>query len=593
MTRENNIKILSPGLKYKSAPEVDSYVNVPLSQTSKNLTEYDRSQIIDLVDVFDKEREKSVLFRPLAKITFLFKNTYVGETNYRPFYENLYYVNALASSRQFCETGNENVYWSGYPLYNEFDLTRTDNDTPGYTEPNTNGHINFISTSASSYNWNFFMSYPYDNVQRGMTAIEPVTEQNLIWNSANGIPFIIYNSTYNGQNLISFRSVCRHGLSVGEFVELSISYDGRNVFQISNLGDGTYGSNDFIFSIPNFGYTGTTFLSGTKGTAKRVLDDNNVESTKSEYYVRRNKILTKNSDALITNAGFELNPFKVIKQYEPSATTPNYISRVSVKEGSQSYNLSFSDNISTENLVDNQKRPLSELFFSFQWIGYLGWTSKPTFGSKALKQGWEFNLPTYQGKPTPWWTNNPQLQNTNSYTSIQTSSYTKPGNPQRNFYYNNSLKVGDVIDGDFCEWNNSEYTERVISPIYHKITYNENIFDINITGESEEQNPLGYYYQVHHPITIRAFSSYIEEGTPDKVSEIPDWATYDNTIQSFIWRDIYPYGFIDSDNIGVDYPFLNGTHYPFRNLIFRLIPEGSTSISLTSIVALPDTDECE
>jgi len=594
MTRENNIKILSPAIRFKSAPDVDLSLDVPFSQNSKNITEYDRSRVIDLIDVFDNEREKSILFRPLAKITFLFKNTYVGETNYRPYYENLYYVNAAASSRQFCDTGNPNIYWSGYPLYNEFDLTRTDNDTPGYTEPNTSGHINFVSTSASSYNWNFFISYPYDNVQRAMTAVEPVTGQNLIWNSANGIPFIIYDSSYNGQSLISFRSVCKHGLSVGEFVELSpLSYDGQNVFQISNLGDGTYGSENFIFSIPNFGYTGNTFLPNTKGTAKRVLDDNNVAATRSEYYVRRNKIISKNSDAVLTNAGFELNPFKVVKQYEPSATTPNYISRVSVKEGSQSYNLSFLENITTENLVDNQKRPLSELYFTFQWIGFLGWTSKPTFGTKALKQGWEFNLPTYQGKPSPWWTNNPQQLNTNSYTSIQTSSYSKPGTPQRNFYYNNPLTVGDVIDGDFCEWNNSEYQERVISPIYHKITYNENVFDINITGESEEENPLGYYYQVHHPLKIRAFSSYIEEGTPDKVSEIPDWAAYDESIQSFIWRDIYPYGFVDSDGIGVDYPFLNGSHYPFRNLIFRLIPEGSTSISLTSVVALPDIDECE
>jgi hypothetical protein len=156
------------------------------------------------------------------------------------------------------------------------------------------------------------------------------------------------------------------------------------------------------------------------------------------------------------------------------------------------------------------------------------------------------------------------------------------------------LNVGDIIDGDFCEWNDSEYVERVISPIYHKITYNENIFDINITGESEEQNPLGYYYPVHHPITIKAFSSYIEEGSPDTVSEIPDWATYDASTQSFIWRDIYPYGFIDSDGVGVDFPFLNGSHYPFRNLVFRLIPEGSTSISLTStVVSLPTTDDCE
>ena len=65
-------------------------------------------------------------------------------------------------------------------------------------------------------------------------------------------------------------------------------------------------------------------------------------------------------------------------------------------------------------------------------------------------------------------------------------------------------------------------------------------------------------------------------------------------LQSFIWRDIYPYGFIDSAGVGVDFPFLNGSHYPFRNLIFRLIPEGPTSISLTSTaVSLPTTDDCE
>ena len=596
MGRESNTKIVLSELRYKSAPTLSYGLNVPLVQNSKLITEYDRSQKINLFDVYNNEREKSVLFRPSTKITFLFKNTYVGETNYRPFYENLYYVNALAASRQACDLGNADVYWSGYPLYNEFDLSRTDNDTEGYTEPNTNGQIDFISTSASSYNWNFFLSYAYDNVQRFMTGVEPKTGVRLTWNSQNGIPFIIFRSTYNGQNLISFRCLCKHGLSVYEFAQLSFSYGTQNIFQVTNLGDGSYTSDEYIFSIPDVGYTGTTFAEGVTGTFKRVIDDGNVESTRSEYYVRRQKILTKDSDAVLTNAGFELNPFKVIKQYEPSALTPNNISRVSIKEGSQSYNLTFKDNVSIVNLTDNQKRPISELFFTFQWIGYLGWTNKPTLGQKALRQGWDFNIPLYNEQPDNWWTNNQSAANSNSYVSnIETASYTRTpqGSLPRTFYYNKPLNIDDIIDGDFCEWNDSEYTERVVSKIYHKITYNDNVFDINITGESDSINPLGYYYQVHHPITIKVFSSYIENGDPDKVSEIPDWAVYDNNSQNFIWRDIYPYGYIDSDGDGVDFPFLNGAHYPFKNTIFRLIPEGSTSLSLTTEVTLPTIDGCE
>jgi hypothetical protein len=590
---ENNRIILSRK-KYKSAPNVGSMIDVPFNQNTKNITEYDRSENIDLNDVFNNERQNSNKFRPLTKVTFLFKNTYVGETNYKPFYENLYYVNALESSRQFCSNGNANVYWSGYPLYNEFDLIRTDNDTDGYTTPNTGGQIDFISTSASSYNWNFFLTYPYENVQKPMYAVESQTNQELFWNSIDGLPFIISNSTSNGQNLITFRSVCKHGLSVGEFVELSINYNGRGVFQVEQLGDGKVDSELFIFSISNIGYTGTTFAEGVTGTFKRVIDINNITSTRSEYYVRRHKVLTNQTESVLTNAGFELNPFKLQKQYEPSALTPNQISRISVKEGSQTYNLSFSDNTDIQNLIDNQQRPITELFFTFQWIGRMGWTSKPTYSQYALKQGFDFNLPLKDGQPNDWWDNDPQNLNVNSYTGIQVESYTKSSfnNIPIVFYYNKSLSKGDIIDGDFCEWNDSEYLERVISNIYHKIIYNENVFDINITNVSQEYNPFGFYYQTHYPITLRAFSSYIEEGSSDDATGVPNWATYDTSNSNFIWRDIYQYGFIDNDNIGVDYPFLNGVHYPFKNLIFRLIPEGSTSINFNT-VSLPTTDDCE
>jgi hypothetical protein len=41
----------------------------------------------------------------------------------------------------------------------------------------------------------------------------------------------------------------------------------------------------------------------------------------------------------------------------------------------------------------------------------------------------------------------------------------------------------------------------------------------------------------------------------------------------FRWRDLYPYGFVDSNGIGVDYPYMNNSHYPFVDTIFRITPE--------------------
>ncbi len=66
----------------------------------------------------------------------------------------------------------------------------------------------------------------------------------------------------------------------------------------------------------------------------------------------------------------------------------------------------------------------------------------------------------------------------------------------------------------------------------------------------------------------------------------------DNLSNSFRWREIYTYGFIDTSDIGVDYPFLNGKHYPYSNYIFRVYPEG---IGLQNIneITTPTVDECE
>ena len=115
------------------------------------------------------------------------------------------------------------------------------------------------------------------------------------------------------------------------------------------------------------------------------------------------------------------------------------------------------------------------------------------------------------------------------------------------------------------------------------------------TTQTPNTNSPGYYYIPHNKLTIRVFSDYIETGNPENVLNIPNYAYYSQSDASFRWRDLYTYGFIDNLGRGVDYPYLNNAHYPFSNVVFRLIPEGyNQSYNLgMDITIKPLIDGCE
>ena len=591
--------------RYQQAPRSDQFLNIPLAQTTKNLVEFDRVSDLNLAEVFDQERQESTTFRPVTKFTILFENAYTGSTTYPPFRDNLYYTNALNNAKIAYPSGisttannsnvppnpfNANVPWDGFPQYPEFDFIRTDNKVPGYTIPPQN-HILFKDVSATTYNWSHYVSYPFENVyNRTLFAVDPDTSFTWSWVASNGLPFIILNGTNTQLREISFKCPMAHGLSVGEFVQLSISYGNQNNFQVTSLGDSGSGSEEYIFNILNVGYTGTTFQQFTQGTFKRIINLANSGDTVSSYYIRRHKILTTSESSVLANAGFEYNIYGDKTKCEVKPLTPNQKARTSVKEGARSYTLSFNSDIDIRGLQDNQRRPLSSLYFTTIWRGYLGWTSN-------MKQGWYFNTYLQNGKPQTWW----DQSNTNSNTNIPQSFYTTTLGGATKFYYNELLTTGDTMDGDYCEWNNYEQLERVVSTYQHKIKYNQNWFKLD--NDLPVSNQPGYFYQPHNPIQISAFSDYVEEGSGVNVVGIPDYAYYSTLSALFRWRDKYPYGYIDTDGIGVDYPFLNGKHYPYENTIFRITPEaynipsdyatiGLVPPNITTI-ADPIVDECE
>jgi hypothetical protein len=218
-----------------------------------------------------------------------------------------------------------------------------------------------------------------------------------------------------------------HGLTAGEYVELSFNYNQNNLFQVSSLGDNGYGSDEFIFNIANVGFVGNTFNTNVQGTFKRVININNINETRSEYYVRRHKIITNPQCSVLTNAGFEQNIFNSNPKFEIGALTPLQQDRSSVKENSQSYNLSFNCDIDISLYRDNQKRPLTQLFFTTIWRGFFGWT-------RNMKQGWYFNTYLENKKPQTWWDNN----NANSNVTIPQNSYNSLLN-NGPFFYNSFL----------------------------------------------------------------------------------------------------------------------------------------------------------
>jgi hypothetical protein len=314
-----------------------------------------------------------------------------------------------------------------------------------------------------------------------------------------------------------------------------------------------------------------------------VINPDNLTETRSEYYVKQYKVLTNLTDLAVTKVGFEKNVFGEQMKLEYSSITPNNVTRVSQKSSSNAYNFTSNYDIDLAGYRDNQMRPLSEINLTIINKGFSGYFNMP-FDGIGLKQGWEFNL---SKTINPWWSDNNQKSN----TTIPVSGYTLTNGETKSFFYNLDLKKDDIMDGDFCEWNDYEQMERVVSPYYHKMKFNQTVF---ATTTVPTNNAPGYYYKPHNPMTLRVFSDYIETADIGFLDQAPSWSFYSSADQQFRWRDLYTYGFVDNLDRGVEYPFFNTAHYPFKNVVFRLIPEGINYNEVQSDFSFkPLIDECE
>jgi len=583
MSNENEILIVLGSKRYAASTDKDVWIQPPLIGDRRTMVEGDRSVTVNQEELFNKERQESGTIRVSGKIVNVFNNTVSGKTSYTPYRDSLYYTNAIANATANTPP-NPSVLWEGYPQFEEFTFIR---------KQGIIGHIPFVAKSSTTYNWSIYLSYGFSSDTQHAMAY--TSEQFNVTNNfiaSDGIPFVIDTSSFNGKSLVYFYCGTKHNLKPGQNVELSIPTNplglgGKNTFEVYGVGDGTYGTEENVFSIYDLKFPVTQTTTGTYGNFKRISNIQNSGETKSIYYVRLHKILTNAEDVNLLQAGFETNPFPVKSKLEYSALTPNQLQRVSVKDGSKTFSYSFDKDIEINQLKDNNGKPVMDLFVSIIQRGYMGWFNPPAINQNGnvvgLDIGWGFNF--QKNNVDNWWDHGSSINKDN----ITSSSYEYPVGSGQYFYYNNLLNVGDVIKGDFCEYNYMEQKEYVISSLYHKYSFNP----INFLDNSPLNLPSGYAYEPHYEVPIRVFSDYLEYGKKGKVDNIPNYAWYSQYEETFIWRDIYTYGYKDSDGIGIDNPFINGAHYPFKNILFLQKPIKRNNMVTTSLINDPINDDCE
>jgi hypothetical protein len=436
-----------------------------------------------------------------------------------------------------------------------------------------------------------YITYPFssDTTQKMSWTSERFSITNANFTVSDGIPFVIDSGSLNGKQLIYFYCATNHNLKIGDSVEIKLptqpnGISNKKVFQVFSLGDGSYDSENYVFSIFNMKFNPNEVQTGTYGNFKRITNVTNSAETKSRYYIRLHKILTDVNDCKIFKAGFDRNVFGNKTKTEYASLTPNNTKRLSIKDDNQNYSFVVNKDIDINGLLDNNKKPVTELFLTIINRGYMGYFNPPSITSlgtqTGLDIGWGFNF--LKNSIDSWWTHTSVVNK----DEIPVDSYQFNGNT---FYYNKILPIGSVLKGDFCEYNDYEQKEYLLSPLSHKYSFNQALF----SDSSTPTLPNGYIYKPHYPIKIRVFSDYIEFGKKEDTDNIPFYSWFSESNQTFYWRDLYTYGYVDGSNNGVNYPFINGTHYINSTVIFKQYPINRSLFVETSLINTAQTDDCE
>ena len=550
----NRIKQILGSEKSKLSTNTDTYLKINLDGEERLLPPGEINKIVNLGDRFNTERQRSTYYRIIGSInpTFtnvlfnlddniqsnkdtwswfddiLFLDTSYPEDNDVVDPTDFTYAQALKASLK------ERDGWFGYtnPVLSGSGFCSFTDMEPKrerfYFEPDISPY--HAPSAPPVKNWELTITYPATS-----NKTHPMVNGGLL--IIDAVP-----ATVSTRSMVAIGMPCKHNLSIGDMVRVTgtTSYDGDHVVVRTGLDNGDLKENYFVIDVLPIGTI------GKNSRIKKLFG-----GVESEYYFRLfTKIATRNTPVI------EADDYETYK--------------LAFSENIYNDNISqfvFNEDINVDDLTDNLGRPLSEIYLTV-----IKTDSNKLFGDVSSGIETSFmpiltttNVNTYlsdvaainrihNGGTTPFVSHTPLESNINV---------------KNKFFY-----------GDLVEFNKNQFLETVLADVHHRFnTLNRETpaqFTYNTTLGSKPQTKTinlgprqeGYYYKAHHLIKIREFSSYIETGNPI-IDEIPSYAI-DLGDSRYIWRDLLDIGYNESNDVSLNYPFLNGCHYMYDNYCFFL-----------------------
>ena len=551
MSNEKNIRIVKGDERFIGSQDKDVRVTPLITTEQREYVEGERNLSLSLVDQFSDERDYCSRYRLYGKINMVYNNVITGSTNDTTVLESMYFMPDYYGCPDDILLPNSGPPCIGVPPSMAFDMIppkRYWGNTSTYSDV-TSHHDNWVSyiTYVYAHDDTYLMRYYYGG---------NYTSGHITFTPADGIPFISEVVTLDGSEFLQFTCAVPHGLTKDVYFELQAGATTTTLHHRINMpahnpitpvidgkpdsfGDGMVGSDDYIFNV-KVDTTVAGFTPTSMGTFKKVINIDRKNDTRSDYYVHKHKVITNYNDITMDRTGFEDEVFKRSGRIFKARHTPDNIKKTVIKQEMNSYAWNSDVDIDRENYYDNQNRPVTDFYLTIlqsnknqMWK----WDTSP------MGYGWDWNFrPVGEVDPYVDVSTNPTL-----ITQTNTIGINKPN-------------IGSVMRGAFVEWNKYELEERTLSDISHSLEFRQAVFSTN--GSI-------YRYKPHYKIKLRTFSKSILYDSD--LNEVPQYAQYLVSENTHRWRPINPIAFYE-EGVGVTYPYLNDSHYPYSDVKFMVEP---------------------
>ena len=542
----------------KESSTVDSFLSINMNGSEKLLPPSLITRILDVGDQFNLERNNCTFYRIIGTINPSISNPLFNLDDSGQ-YLDLYTWKGF--NYQDNVTGNYRFFNPIYPSVIKNNLKEI-NGWFGYFDPDVSkaGLCNFFDVEPKRERFSFLPdinpyhstnSYPVKNWEITVTYPASIdSTHNMVVNGLlilDAIPAVVSTKT-----MTAIGMPCLHNLNIGDLVRISGTngYDGDHVVIRIGLDNGDLKGYYFVIDVPPTGA-----ISNNSRINKLF------GGIETKYYFRKfRKIKTRNAPVI------EADDYETYKL----AFSENVFSDDIVQ-------FVFNEDIDISDLRDNLNRPLSELYLTIIKTDSNGLFTNVSSGIEApfIPQ---FNASTVE----TYLRDIPVINKIHNGGNLPFPSHT----PLENFVrINNNNNTGDDFYGDLVEYSPNEVRETILANVAHRFNTVNRETNPSVTYVVREPNnnvspPMtaltrtislgprqeGYYYKAHHLIKIRQYSDYVEQGDSSTL-DIPDYATNLGDGR-YLWRDLLPIGFNQSDENALDYPFLNGSNYMYDNYCF-------------------------